>query len=99
MAQFGKMDEFKPDSESWSAYIERMELFFEANDIKDEKSVATLLSIMGASTYGLLRNLVQPNKPKDKTFVQIVEILKGHFEPKPLLISVSIAAINNRTSR
>ncbi len=40
---------------------------------------------MGASTYGLVRNLVQPLKPKDKTFREIVSILQAHFEPKPLM--------------
>lgn len=40
----------------------------------------------GASTYGLLRNLAQPAKPKDKTFEEIVNILKAHFEPKLLII-------------
>ena len=68
-------------------YIERLEQFFQANDIAVEKQVATLLSVMGAATYGLLRNLVQPNKSKDKTFDEIVAILKEHFEPKPLLVA------------
>lgn len=52
------------ENESWSAYIERLEQFFEANNIGEVKYVATLLSVMGATTYGLLRNLVQPNKPE-----------------------------------
>ncbi|CAM4513401.1 unnamed protein product [Leuciscus chuanchicus] len=79
--------EFVPKAESWSAYIERLELFFEANGIRQEKQVATLLSVMGATTYGLLRNLVQPEKPKDKSYKDIVDTLKNHFEPKPLLIA------------
>ncbi len=58
-----------------------------ANDVDDAKQVATLLSVMGASTYGLARNLVQPLKPKDKTFREIVSILQAHFEPKPLIIA------------
>ena len=66
MASYAKPDEFDPENEEWSAYVERMELFFEAHDVEDEKQVATLLSSVGASTYGLLRNLVQPLKPKDK---------------------------------
>ncbi len=53
----------------------------------DTKQVATLLSAMGASTYGLLRNLVQPQKPKDKTFREVVSILQVDFEPKPLIIA------------
>ncbi len=64
MAQIGRLDEYKPENESWSAYIERVELFMIANDVDDAKQVATLLSVMGASTYGLVRNLVQPQKPK-----------------------------------
>lgn len=87
MPQIGRLDEYKPENESWSAYIERAELFMIANDVDDTKQVATLLSAVGASTYGLLRNLVQPAKPKDKTFEEIVNILKAHFEPKPLIIA------------
>ncbi len=87
MAQIGRLDEYKPESESWSAYIERAELFMIANDVDEAKQVATLLSVMGASTYGLVRNLVQPLKPKDKTFREIVSILQAHFEPKPLIIA------------
>ncbi len=58
-----------------------------ANDVDDAKQVATLLIVMGASTYGLVWNLVQPLKPKDKTFREIVSILQAHFEPKPLIIA------------
>lgn len=87
MALFGRINEFKPENQPWSAYIERLEQFFEANDIADGKKVATLLSVMGATTYGLLRNLVQPHKPKDKTFDEIRTVLKEHFEPKPLLVA------------
>lgn len=87
MALLGRTDEFKPENEQWSAYIEQLEQFFEANDIAKGKHVATLLSVMGTSTCELLRNLVQPNKPKAKTFDEIVAILKGHFEPRPLLVA------------
>lgn len=87
MALFRRIDEFKSENEQWSAYIERMEQFFEANDEGEEKQLATLLSVMSAATYGLLRNLVQPRNPKDKTFDEIVAILKEHYEPKPLLVA------------
>lgn len=53
--------------------------FFEAHDVGDEKQVATPLNSVGASTYGLLRNLVQPLKPKDKTFDEIMEILSDYL--------------------
>ncbi|KAM9765136.1 uncharacterized protein ACNS7B_022952 isoform 2-T2 [Menidia menidia] len=87
MAQVGKIDDFRPDVEPWTAYIERLEQYLEANDVDEEKHVAVLLSVMGAKAYGLLRNLVQPGKPKDKTFGEIVDILKEHYEPKPILVA------------
>lgn len=87
MALIGTIGEFVPKSESWTAYVERVEQFFLANEIAEEKQVPTLLSVMGPSTYGLLRNLVQPAKPKDKTYDEIVKTLTTHFEPEPLLIA------------
>lgn len=79
MALFGRMDEFNPENEPWSAYVEQ---FFKTYEIAAEKHVATLLSVVGATKYGLLRNLVQPDKPRDKTFDKIMTVLKKHFEPK-----------------
>lgn len=42
-------------------YVERLEQFFAANEVKDEKKVAVFLSIIGPTTYGVLKNLVQPD--------------------------------------
>ena len=39
--------------------------------------------------YSVLSNLVAPNKPKDKSFEDIYEILKSHYNPAPLEISES----------
>lgn len=61
-----------------------MELYFATNDIKDEKKVPVLLSAIGAKTYVLLRSLVTPTAPKDKSFKDISDALKEHFEPKPI---------------
>lgn len=62
IALFGRINEFKPKTEAQSTYIEQLQKFFEGNDIADGKKVAMLLSLMGATTDRLLRNLVQPNK-------------------------------------
>ena len=39
------------------------------------------------TSYNIIRNLLSPTDPKDKTFDELVEVLKGHFEPKPLVIA------------
>ena len=41
--------------------------------------------MIGGKTYDLLRNLLSPTDPKDKSFNELVETLKGHFEPKPIV--------------
>lgn len=87
MAFVGKVDEFDSANEDWEAYIERVELYCHANDVEDEKKVSVLLSLMGAKTYNLLRNLLSPNKPSSKSFDDIVKILQSHLNPKPLVIA------------
>ena len=52
----GQIQEFQPDVESFSSYVERVQLFFTANDIADDKRVAVLLSVVGSKTYSLLRS-------------------------------------------
>ena len=36
-APVGRIQEFQPDSELWSAYVERIKLYFTANDIANGK--------------------------------------------------------------
>ena len=55
----------------------------EANNVK---KVTVFLSAIGSMTYSLLRNLLTPTLPKDKSF-EIVEVLEKHFDPKSLEIS------------
>lgn len=40
----------------------------------------------GKQTYTLLRSLLVPAKPSDKSFQDIANTLKCHFDPKPLVI-------------
>ena len=55
-------------TESFEAYYERIELFFEANDITTEgKQKSTFLTLCGPDLYQLIRSLVAPAKTKDKT--------------------------------
>jgi len=84
----GRLQEYNPDNELFSSYLERVQLFFIANDIAAEKRVAVFLSVMGSKTYSLLRCLVPPpTLPQDKTFAELASILKKHFELKPLVIA------------
>ncbi|KAM7309829.1 uncharacterized protein ISCGN_006814 [Ixodes scapularis] len=83
MPRIGKIEEFDQKSESWSSYIERIEVFFSANDIPESKRADVLLSIVGREMYGLIRNLAAPAKPSTKTYVQIVQLVQNHIDPTP----------------
>ena len=73
MHQFGNMagligtiGPFTED-ESWEAYVERLVLYFQVNDIADGKRLLAFLSIIGSQTYGILKSLVSPTPPSGKT--------------------------------
>ena len=67
MASFGRIEEFSPEKETISNYLERVEIFFQTNAIADEKKVPVFLSIVGGNIYALLRSLLSPTKPQEKT--------------------------------
>ena len=80
----GKVEEFDGSQEEWTQYVERVNHFFDANDIADAgKKRAVLLSIIGPSMYALLRNLVSPAKPGEKSFDELMSVLKNHYNPTP----------------
>ena len=64
--QYGQLQEFKPDSDSISSYLERVSLYFTANNVADWKKVPVLLSSIGAPTYVILSDLLAPAKPGEK---------------------------------
>ena len=43
---------------------------------------ATLLSVIGPRTFKLLRNLITPDKPGNKSYEDLVKVLTDHFSPK-----------------
>ena len=78
------MEEFDGTKGDRPLYAERLEHFFAANGITDEgKQRAVLLSVVGATTYRILWNVVSPSKPGEKTYAALVEALSQHFKHKP----------------
>ena len=54
----GRIDPFDAKVDRWPTYYERIEQYFKANSIKEDMQVATLLTLIGGSTYSLLKDLV-----------------------------------------
>ncbi|MCG8048987.1 MAG: hypothetical protein N0E48_25860, partial [Candidatus Thiodiazotropha endolucinida] len=89
MAAFsiGNVGEYNEMTETWKSYTERVQQFFLANEIPNDRKVPALLAIMGGKTYGLLRNLTTPEDPATKSYNDIVKLLNDHLSPKPLVIA------------
>ena len=68
----GSMQPFNETIETFTNYIERLELFFIANGIEEDKQKASLLSLVGPKTYQLLRGLTSPEKPHEKSYEEIM---------------------------
>jgi transposase InsO family protein len=84
MASIGKLPEFDSNKESWTCYTERLDLYFSANDIEDEgRKRSILLTACGAESYKTLRNLLQPEKPTDKSYRDLITLLQKHYHPPP----------------
>ena len=80
----GSIGPFTSSAEDWTSYSERLQQYFIANDVNDDsKQRAILLSNCGPQTYQLLKSLLTPDKPADKTFTEIVKKLKDYWQPKP----------------
>ena len=74
------------DSEGWDSYVERLNLYFDVNDINEGKRLPAFLSIIGSNTCGVLKSLVSPTPPSGHTLQQCIGALRGHYCPKPLVI-------------
>ena len=87
MASFGlgRIDQFDPVKDNFENYAERLEQYFIANDVAAAKQKAVFLSVIGAETYDLLKNIIAPDKPIDKDFVFLKTKLSQHFKPKPII--------------
>ena len=83
----GRMQEFNPDSETISAYLERFNLFVTVNGIEEGKQVSALLLVLGLRHYSLIRGLVSPHKPETKTLAELTDILTKHYDPEPIVIA------------
>ena len=84
---FGAIGEFDSSVDDWNSYTERLEQYLMANEVvSPEKKRAVLLSSVGASTYKLIRNLTSPYPPGSRTYKEIIDLVRDHFNPKPSVI-------------
>ena len=84
----GSIESYNSEREEWSSYTERFDQYALANGIEEEKKiVAVFLTVVGPETYSLLRDLLTPARPSDLKYKELVDVLKSHYSPKPLVIA------------
>jgi len=64
-----------------------VQLYFEANAVKDDRKVAVLLTVIEPKLYETLRSLLAPVLPREKIFDELLGVFKRHFNPQPLVIA------------
>ncbi|KAL0869007.1 hypothetical protein ABMA27_007328 [Loxostege sticticalis] len=79
----GKIGDFDITTGNWSAYAERIEMYFLANKIAEEMKLPTLIAVMGEPAYELLATLASPAKPSTLKYQQALDLLQTHLQPKP----------------
>ena len=87
-------ERFDGDGADWENYFERFDLFKVAQEIAIEKAVPLLLSSTGRKTYELLKGLMAPAKPKEKTLAEINKILQNYFVPASEPLQNDLSSIN-----
>uniref|UniRef100_A0A182NH65 Retrotrans_gag domain-containing protein n=1 Tax=Anopheles dirus TaxID=7168 RepID=A0A182NH65_9DIPT len=78
----GTIPEFIVNCDDWNVYYERLEQFFEVNEIPAEKRSAFLISCIGSQAYKSLRDLCHPSLPKDRPFEELCELLRKQYSPQ-----------------
>ena len=86
MFTLGHIEQFNQNSESITTYLGRVDIFFDANKIEEDRKVPLLLSLIGGKVYSTLLDIVDPDKPSDKTLDILKRTLKEHYELKPTVI-------------
>ena len=83
MALLGKIEQYDPEQEEWTQYMERLQQLFEANNLtggkKANKRRATFLSVIEPVPYKLLRSILASAKPKKKNYNELVAKLTEHY--------------------
>jgi len=91
MVTHGNIEEFEYQKEDWTAYSEQLAEYFTMNDVEEApKQQAILLSMVGASTYQLIRNLVAPQKPMEKSFDNLVKLMYEYYQLNRSVIVQSV---------
>lgn len=83
MSYIGQSPYYYGDSgEDLQMFAERLDIFFELNDIVEEKKGIVLLSCITDIPYKTLRVMCEPQLPKEKPYDELLEMLNKQHSAK-----------------
>nr|XP_037276702.1 uncharacterized protein LOC119169790 [Rhipicephalus microplus] len=85
--RFGSMPEFNPSSDDIKSYFERFENLVALIEVPVTKKLRLFLKVVGNTVYGKLKKILVPDRPTDKTFAEIQEVLQQHYSPEYSVIA------------
>ena len=82
---FGSLEPFTPGpSTSFTRYVERVKIYFRANEVLDaDRQRDIFLTVVGSTCYDRLVDLLAPRSPSEVSLDESVDILTTHYDPKP----------------
>ncbi len=84
MTYHGSITDFHPETEDWTSYTERMQYYFEANDIaSDDKQRSILLTVCGIPTLKLIKSLIVADRIKITPYKDIIKTVQTYYAPPP----------------
>ncbi|KAH7932379.1 hypothetical protein HPB51_029322 [Rhipicephalus microplus] len=79
MPPFGKIEEFDPKTQNFEPYLERFEHLVTASEIVEAKRLPVLLTVIGPQAHEVLRSLVVPEVPGQKSYEDVKRLLKEQY--------------------
>ena len=80
----GTLGPFDLSSGDWKSYVERVKLYFTANDITAAgKQRAILLNSCGEATYRRIKDVLSPRSLTDVNCSDICTMMSAHLQPVP----------------
>lgn len=79
---YGKVESIDLELRKWTMYVNRVKQFIALNEIKAVLHVVKLITVVGEATYDLMCDLCAPAKPQEKSFDDLVALVKNHLEPR-----------------
>lgn len=85
--------EIYEEKEDFENYVERFELFLLAHDVDigatatATRLTAMFLHALGPKYYGIVKDLVSPDTPRSKSYMELKEVLSSHLRKPTITVA------------